>query len=82
MSKKQKKQLLKGVLFLTIAFIALVIFMPMFPVEAVEVGASPTLWQNVHKWFSDVNTFFVDTWGLFLIMIGIAFGGYYYIKKK
>ncbi|MFH8092990.1 MAG: hypothetical protein QXM38_03550 [Candidatus Aenigmatarchaeota archaeon] len=56
--------------------------MPMFPVEAVEVGASPTLWQNVHKWFSDVNTFFVDTWGLFLIMIGIAFGGYYYIKKK
>lgn len=82
MSKKQKKDFMKVLLFLVVAFIALVIFIPMFSVEAVELGADPTFWQNVHGWFADVKEFFVDTWGVLMLVIVIALGGYYFIKKK
>lgn len=82
MSKKQKKQMFKVIVFVVLAFIALVIFIPLLPVTAVEVGVEATAWQNIHQWFLDIKNFFVETWGLLLLMLGILFGGHLFINKK
>ncbi len=82
MSRKQKRQALKGVLVLIVVFLALTLFVPMMTVTPVALGATPTAIQQIHSFFTSVKDWFANNLSLIALMVGLILVSYYFLIKK
>jgi len=80
-SKPTKKKVNAFLLWLGLGFLALTLFIPLFPVTAVAVGGTPNVWQTVHEFFTDIKTNLNDNMWLYAFMSGLLVLAYILLFK-
>lgn len=80
LSGNQKRQVKTVVLAVLAVFLAAVVIIPLLKVDPVALDATPTAWQNVHKFFTDTRQFIADNGVLLAIIGGVGFLSFKYLK--
>ena len=75
-TSKGKWTLKKVLVWGLIGFILGVLLVPLLPVNAVAVGETANLYQQVHDFFSDVNSDFTTNIYLYVVLAAILSGAY------
>jgi ABC-type sulfate transport system permease subunit len=80
-SKSTQSRVNKILIWLGLGFLALMLFVPLFPVTAVAEGANPNVYQLVHQFFSDVKQNFNDNMWLYAFIGALLVAAYKLIYK-
>jgi hypothetical protein len=80
-SKSTRKTVNTFLLWLGLGFLALTLFLPLFPVTAVAEGGTANVYQTIHGFFTDVKTNFNENMWLYAFVGALLVGAYYLIFK-
>lgn len=80
-SKQTQSKVKHWLLWLGLGFLALTLFLPLFPVTEVASGATANVYQIVHGFFSDVKTNLGENMWLYAFMGLLLVAAYYLLYK-
>lgn len=80
-SKSTRKTVNAFLLWLGLGFLALTLFLPLFPVTAVAEGGTANVYQTIHGFFSDVKINFNENMWLYAFIGGLLIAAYYLLYK-